>query len=140
MATSTAIIGEATTLGYSADGTTYTAIAEVLDVTMPETTTEKVKVTSYDTDDKQHEYIPGWRDGSDVDVEVIYFKTLHNTLKGFADARAIKFWKITYPDGSSDAWKGFITKFGGGSVPMDDKLVTKMSINLNNKVTYTAGA
>ena len=46
----------------------FTAVAEVMDITGPNLTRDSIQVTSQDSDDGQREYIPGWRDGDSVTI------------------------------------------------------------------------
>lgn len=55
-------------LGDGAATETFTAVAEVMDITGPSLSRGSFEVTSQDSDDGWREYKPGWRDGDTVNV------------------------------------------------------------------------
>lgn len=132
---SEAIIGAGTTIGYSAiPPTTYTTIAEVFNCAMPEYDQPKVKATHYTSPNRTHEYIEGWKDGSDLEFELNYTSAERAALLGIRGV--MKTWKLTYPDGATDIFKGYVSKVGG-AIPNEDRVTMKVTLTLTGDTAYT---
>jgi hypothetical protein len=140
MSASSGHIGAATTLSYSADGTTWTALSEVIDVDAPGMECKKVDFTNYGSPNTQKEYKPGWKDGQDVEVEIAFLAAQETTLRGFVGVQ--KYWQIQIADattGSKWVWQGFITKIGA-KIPNEERITQKLTICVNTAITFTAGS
>ena len=56
-------------LGDGATSESFTAVAEVLDISGPDMTRDSIQITNQDSDDGSREYLPGWRDGGTVSFD-----------------------------------------------------------------------
>src|SRR5437870_4966281 len=105
---SNAMIGLTTTLGYRDVGSsdTFTTLGEVIKITLPHQTTSKVEVTHYLSDGGRREYIPGLLDSGDMEVELNYYASQENEVRGLFGGTYE--WQATYPDAATDTFEAFI--------------------------------
>jgi len=130
-----AIIGKGTILSNSADGTTYAVVARVTDIKIPKEKLDKIEVTEYADTIKQH--LPGWLDAGEVPVKLNYDKTSRAALKALVGIT--KYWKITYPDTSTDVFQAWMSELGG-DVPIKDRITSECVLVLVTDSTFTAGS
>jgi hypothetical protein len=120
-------IGMGTSLAYSAvPATTYTTLANITDITMPDPSAPDVKVTNYGTTGA-HDFIAGFVDGGTIEVEKEYLPADAITLQGMLRTR--KTWKVSLPDVSNFIFEGYINKISG-AIPMEDKVTQKFTIKI----------
>lgn len=133
------ITGKGTKLSNSStQAGTYTFIAEVRNVAMPELSVPSVDATNYESPSSFSEKKPtGWQDVADVAFEMTYTKT--QTTAIYALSGVAQWWKITLSDASVFAFPGFLSKLGG-SIPNKDMITQSGSITVTGPVTFTAGA
>lgn len=130
--------GYGTKIGYSADGQAYTDLAKVVDLTPPPATVEKVDTSHMQSPDQWKTYDPSWKEAGDCEVAIQFEKALTATLYGLLAVP--KNWQITYSDGSTLKWDGFLSEIGP-ETPMDDIVTVGLTITASGKPTYTpAGA
>ena len=138
MALSTGIIGKGTKVGYS-DTTTYTYVANLVDVNQPELSAPTVDATHYESPDNNTEKkAGGWREWSDVSGSFHYHKTQQVALDAIVGIE--KNWQFLLTDGSAWVGKGILSKLGGGSIPNKDVIKSSFTITPTGKFTFTAGA
>jgi hypothetical protein len=138
-------IGFGITLSHSTtSGGSYTAIAEILELTPPAPSVDEVKVYRSDNTAAVVEKIPGWTEVGDCDMTITYTPANRAALEGYLGVPA--FWKITYPtcgtqtvQGDIDAFGGFLKEIGK-ETPLKDAMKCKAKIAINGGVTYTAGS
>lgn len=117
-----------------------TLLAKVLDFSGWDIQVADVKVNNHDSTDKKDEYIPGWISVTDGTVDIIYDKTAATTLNTLINGRTIKYFTLTFPDGSKLQSCGYLKQLGYAS-PLEDKMTTKLQIkSSNSNVTFTAAA
>jgi len=130
-------IGHGLKISLSDDGTTYTDIAGIHDtVKGPEMTADAVDVTDHDSADGWKEYIGGLKDGGEVGYKINWdpADSQHDTLVAAVGEK--KYWKITFPDGTSTAtFQGVMTKYAP-EMPLDDKMTAEIGIKVSGKVTW----
>ena len=127
-------------LGYSTTGSDYTNIAQTVDLTGPEPEVGEVGITNNDSPDNTKEYMPGMIEPGTQEFELIYKKSVCNTLYGMFGNGITYFWKLEYPDGSSWTFKGFLKSFGTEAPTEDEAMKNTIGIKLTNKPTFQAGA
>ena len=121
-------------------GTTnsYTALAQLEDVTPVELSNDSVEVSNHDSPDMKVEKIAGWQSLGDSPLTFVHTKTQYDTLLTLAEARTIKNFKFVYPDTSEQIVKGFISKLQIMS-PLKDKMVTRVTITSTDSNLSSAG-
>lgn len=137
---STATVGYGSTLAFSLLGTTYTDIAQTVDLTGPEPEVGEVGITNNDSPDNTKEYIPGMIEPGEIEFEVVYTKTQAAALYALFGDGNVYFWRETYPDGSKWEFKGFLNAFGTEAPTEDEAIRNTVGIKVTNKPTFTAGA
>lgn len=140
------IIGHGKSLAYSdTEQGQYTPIPKTIEVNLPERELSASETTNDDSADFHKEYIPGLYEPGTVSFTYRY------TAAGFAivedlyalaqDAGtrsdAIKWWKVTLPDGSTAVFQGFIT---ANNLPaeQEDALVSEGELQVTGPMTFTA--
>src|SRR4051812_47142549 len=109
---STATVGYGSIIAYSTDGSSYTTVAQTVDLTGPEPEVGEINITNNDSPANTKEYIPGMIEPGELEFEVVYKKAVCAALYAMFGDGIAYFWKETYPDGSTWVFKGFLKKFG----------------------------
>lgn len=133
-----AFLGNGVLLGYGASsGGSFTSFAEIRDFTPPKLEVADVKNTNHDTAGVTHSYQPGWIEPGSLELKLVYAGAQHNTLTGFL--RTIQWYKITYPNGGTEIFQGYI-KAIGRTCPIEDIMETEVTIKLMTKPIAVAGS
>jgi len=100
-------LGLDTQLSYGDTAETCTTeLAGIVRIESPGGDTEKVDTTDMDTVNHKTAVSGELEDTDDIVAEVKYFKTQHNALIGLISA--MKYFKIEFPDGSTEVYYGFL--------------------------------
>jgi predicted secreted protein len=135
---SNAIRGKGTTIGYSdtAEGEP-TLIAEVLAIPFPGKTAGDIDVTNMDSDGDYQEFIAGMISTEQLKLELNYESDQQDALEdAFRDQL---YWTITFPDGATYTFEGYINQIGGNS-PHDNKITATIGIKITGPATFTPAA
>jgi len=133
-------IGFATTFGKVVSNT-YTALAEVTDLSSPELSRDSVDFTHFGSPDRYREFKPGLADAGEVSVT-------YNLVPGLADdlviathlaTNTVETWRIVFPNGAKLDFTGFATKHGHAT-PMDDKMTGSATFKISGKPVLTPAA
>jgi hypothetical protein len=135
-----ATVGYGSTIGYGTDGTTYTSVAQTVDLAGPEPEIGDVGITNNDSPDNTKEYMPGMIEPGEIEYDVVYKKDVCNTLYTMFGDGTTYYWKETFPDGSTWTFKGYLKKFGTETKTEDEAIKNTISIKLTNKPVFTAGS
>jgi hypothetical protein len=132
-------IGAGSTIGYSTSlGGTYVTIAEVGKITPPDMTADDVKMSNLDSPLEAHEYAAGFTESGEAKIDLNFYKT--EAAKCYAQFKIDQFWKITYRDGSTLIWNGYM-KMVGGEIPYGDRMSVSAAIKVSSGLpTFTAAA
>lgn len=135
MSATSGLIGKGTTLGYSAtSGGTYTLLAEVLNVSVPEINVAHVEATHYTSPnnfiDKKSIV---WQDVNDLNIEVNY--TANDTPTLYSLVGTDKYWKITLSDSHTFTFPGFLSKLGA-AIPNKDMVKTSLGVTVTGQIVY----
>lgn len=133
-------VGFGSAIYYSADGTTYTKIAQSRDLKGPNPEVGDIKLTNNDSPNNTKEYAPGMIEPGEIDFELVYDKAQAATLYAMFGDGLIHFWREVYADGSKWEFKGYIKKFGTETKTEDEANTTTVTIKLTNKPVFTAAA
>ena len=141
--TSSAFWPYGTTIKIGDDGTseTFTAIAEVKDITPPQMSKDSIEVTSQDSTSGFREFIPGWKDAGEVSFEANWLPNAatHDGTTGllasFNDDLNHN-WLIVLPTAVSItlAFTGHVTNFEP-DLPMEDGAGLSATIKLTGVIT-----
>ncbi len=129
--TSQAILGDGSSLGHSTtQGGSYTDLGEITKIGLPKGSAPKVKVTNMQSPNRKHEYISGFIEPGEVEVEMNWLKAEYKWAR--ANQGVAMWFKITIPvnGGSSDyteTFPGFIMEVEG-DVPVESQVTSKIKI------------
>jgi hypothetical protein len=99
------------TLISSAATGTYGGLAYLMDVSIPETATADIETTLLGNTDLIKRFKPGFKDNGTLDVELQYHDANEVLLRALEGR--LCWYKALNPDGSGDAFQGYINKLGG---------------------------
>src|SRR4051812_43149794 len=94
-----------------ATSSTWTEIAQILEISPPEVEADDVETSNMASTDQFKTFDPGWADAGEVEISVQYEKAASTTIYGLF--RVKKGFKMTFEDGSSWGFDGYVKKFGG---------------------------
>jgi len=124
-------IGHGTTLA----GATVGEIGKLTNISGPNESVDDIDITDMSTTNARREFMAGLIDSGEVSADLIYDKTLYNTVQG-ALGNAAEVWTITLSDGTTIAASGYL-KANGLAVPMEDKITQAITIKLSGEITVT---
>lgn len=129
-------------LGYNVDfaiynGSTYTQVAEVTDITWPGYSRDAVEVTFMDSDNQFREYIGGMMDGGEVTVEMNWVPSATDVIIAALTASTTGQFKITYNAGANVVFKAIVTAYQPQS-PLGEKLTASATFKVSGKPTWAA--
>jgi predicted secreted protein len=139
---SNAIAGPGFLLQVDVSGT-YTTIAEVKDISGPETSVDVVEVTNQDSPDNFEEIIPTLKRGGTTSFDVNFVPTdaTHDSTTGllsYLNARSLQDWQIVLPGtGLSVQFSGYVVKWGP-KFPVANVASASMDIRVSGPVTIAA--
>ncbi|MGC5034105.1 phage tail tube protein [Streptomyces sp. DT190] len=121
-------------------GETFTAIANVTDITPPGLERETLDVTSHGSPDAWREFIGGLKDGGEVEIEINYDPREHDALVADFEDDEPRSYKVVWPKNLGDwAFKAVLTNFEP-EAPHDDKLAASLTFKVSGKPEITTGA
>lgn len=147
MATKTKNYG--TKLSYSATGSVYTDLTDLISVTPPTMTRADVKVSHLESASQAHEYLAGWVEGGEVAFVAYFAKSQFNTL--FTSLLASSdsyYWKVTFPlisgetSNSTLVIRGHLKEVAPAEANIDDdgKLTVAFKVKTSGLPTFTQGS
>jgi len=126
------------TIGYGATPGTYTgttAITKMIEFEPPEYEVEPIQTSNFTTTGQVHTYQPGWKKPGKAKVTILFDKTLIGTLEGYVGTT--KAWRVTYANGSTRDFDGFIVK-NGEKAPLDKLVTYTFEIQATGPTVWTA--
>lgn len=126
--------------GDGAGSETFTAIANVTDITPPGLERETLDVTSHGSPEAWREFIGGLKDGGEVEIEINYDPREHDGLIADLNDTAPRNYKVVWPQNLGDwAFKAVMKGFEA-EAPHADKLAASVTFKVSGKPTITTGA
>lgn len=128
-------------LGDGESTETFTAVAEVRDISGPTLSRDTIEVTNQDSDDGWKEYIPSWRDGDTVTIQANWLPNdstqddSTGMLSHFEDDDLHNYQIVTPTAiGITVSFSGFITQMPL-SLPLTAQAQVEFSIKISGAVT-----
>jgi hypothetical protein len=118
---------------------TYTTIAEVKDISGPETSVDVVDVTNQDSPDNFEEIMPTLKHGGTTTFDVNFVPTdpTHDSTTGllsYLNARSLQAWQVILPGtGLSVQFSGYVVKWGP-KFPVANVATASMDIRVSGPV------
>ena len=124
----------------NADGPpeTFTAIAQVTNVTPTKYARDTVDVTDKDSTGGYKEFIGGLKDAGEVSAEVNYDPAVHNTLLDDFDSDTPNNWQVSFPGTPTATTCTFAALLSGfaPAAPMDAKMTATITLKISGKPTW----
>ncbi|WP_339684232.1 phage tail tube protein [Gimesia maris] len=125
------LAGEGCTLGYSADGTSYSAIAQVVSIDGPSKVLGEVETTNLGSTTRT--YRAGLPESGTMSFQVYYDPATHSTLE---DATGEIYLQLTMSDGSSTySFPCIRTGFSYGGMEVDGNVTADVEVRLTGDIT-----
>lgn len=129
-------------LGYNVDfaiynGSTYTQLAEVTNITWPGYKRDAIDVTYMDSADQFREFIPGLMDAGEATVEINWVPSNTDVIVAALTASTVGQFKITYNAGANLVFKAIVTSYEMQS-PLGEKLSATATFKVTGKPTWAA--
>lgn len=131
------------TFATSSDGSTYTSLGELTDITPPSITKDVIETTNHGSSGTKT-YIGGLVDFGEASVTINYDPdgaddTAVRDLAKTSGDSATQYFKITYADAgtNTEIWQGLVTSFEQ-ETPIDGQLSATFTIKVSGAITYSA--
>lgn len=133
-------------LFYSADGVTYTEVADLKEMGPPGSSeVPDTDVTPLTPTAGVREFRAGLVNSGEIDFKQFWNKTRHGAL--LAMVRTTKYWRVTYPDNATPAsaskveFQGYVKKCTtSSSGNPDDPVTIDCTVKITTVITFTAGS
>ncbi len=122
---------------YDSSSESYTTIAEVIDCSGPQLTRTTVDVTHLASPDGFMEFVSGMKDGGEISFTCNYTYDEYILLKADLDRNTLTGYQIYIPSSvpRTISFDGLLTKLGGPTAGVNNKLVMNCSIKISGNVT-----
>lgn len=118
---------------------TFTAIANVTDITPPALERETLDVTTHGSPDAWREFIGGLKDGGEVSIDINYDPRLHDSIVDDLSDEEPRDYKVVWPGTLGDwEFKAVMTGFEP-EAPHDDKLAASATFKVSGKPVLNPG-
>lgn len=126
--------------GNGATSETFTTIAEVRSISGPGMNLELVDATHMESPDFFREYLPSFKDGTEVSFEVNFLPADTNQqglTTDFAN-RTKRNFQLVFPNTDTTTWEfsGYVTNFSPNAV-IDDVLTASVTVKVTGPVTIS---
>jgi hypothetical protein len=117
------------------NGTSYIALAEVVDTTPPNVTRDEIDATHHGSPGGYKEYIPGLREGGEVPVTLNFIPSATDSLLAAFNSNTVDSWRITLSNGVTCTFAGFV-KSHSPATPRDDKMTLDAVIKVSGQPVW----
>jgi predicted secreted protein len=132
-------VGTILAIGNGASPEVFTPLAEVRTIDGPNEEAQSLEATNLDSTGGYREYIPGFLDGGDLNFEANWTLGAYGVVKALFQARAVRNWKITYPndEASTEIFSGFIRSLGK-AIDFNDIIKSSVTLKVTGVVDLTS--
>lgn len=120
--------------GDAGQSTTFTDLANVVDVTPPTSEVDDIETTNMDSPDGHKEYEPGLIEGGESEVVLQYVKADHAAVVALLGVP--KAFKIEFSDGAKLIWQGYVKSLGL-EIEREGIITTPITVKVSGKPAYT---
>ena len=112
------------------------AIAEVNSIDGPNKSRNTIDVTSLDSTGGYKEFIPGFRDGGEIALDMNFTLDGYDDMNADFESETIQTYSIVLGDtgNTTFSFSGYVTSLGL-AVPLEDKVTSKVTIKISGQVT-----
>ncbi len=117
----------------------FSAIAEVNSIKGPDKKRATIDVTSLDSTGGYREFIPAFRDGGQVVLEMNFTRDGFMAMNDDFETETLVDYQIVLPDTGATTidFSGFVTDIGIG-IPLDDKITCSVTIKVSGEAVMTS--
>ena len=129
--------GEGTVLKVDVSST-LTAVAQVVSISGPDSAVPEVETTHLGSTAK--EYRPGEiPEAGTIDFSILFDpgNTGHAELVTLAKTPSVVSWQVTFTDGSTMDWEGFLTSFSVSGMEDESNLAADCTVRITGQITFT---
>lgn len=119
------------------ESTTWTEVAQIVDIGPPEIEADDIEVSNMTSPEQFKQFDPGWADAGEVEMTIQYTKEAATSL--YALFRIPKGFKMTFEDGSSWGFSGYVKKLGG-EIDREGVITNTIGVKISGKPAFTAAA
>jgi len=135
MTATAAVIGYGTSFSIYG-GSTYTAVAEVTNITWPGYTRDAVDATNMASPNEFREFIPGLMDAGEVTIEMNFIPSASDVILAALTAGTGQF-KIAAASGVNIVFSAIVTAFTP-QAPLEDKMSASATFKITGKPVWAA--
>jgi len=121
------------------DGGGMEEFAQVVNIPFPEVNTDEVERTHLQSPDRYREFVKGWRDGGEIQIDLRFTEASYAAALALAELDDNIDFQIDFPSGASIEFEGFV-KVVGGSKQLEDVIAFQITIRVSGKPTFTASS
>lgn len=127
-----ALIGYGTRFAISTNGTSYTDIAEVFEITPPSDTIDTVDASHMASPNATREFIFGLRDPGEASFEMAFIPGSESDelIQTVRDSRQSVSCRITFPNQVTWTFTGVLTGYEP-AVPLDDRMTASVTFKVS---------
>ena len=116
-------------------------IAEVNSITGPDMSRETIDTTALDTAGGYRTFIPSFKDGGNVDLEMNFTRDEYETMLNDFESKDLQNYEIVFPDDDTTSleFEAFVTNLSL-TTPTDDKVTADVTIKISGPVTVESGS
>ena len=134
MAESKAIIGYDTAFAIhdGGDPGSFSDVAEVMDITPPNQQADDVETTHYKSPNRTKEYTPGLIEPGEMSFGINWIPSDDTDLllQGLKSSGAKRKMRVTWPNGVTWSWTGYIKGFEP-TAPIDDRMTATVTVKVS---------
>ena len=125
--------------GDGASVETFTAIAEINSVDGPNKTRDTIDVTSLDSTGGYREFIPGFRDGGEVTLDMNWTRNGYETMNTDFESDDSVNYQIVMTDTGATTYDfaAYVTALGS-AIPTDDKITASVTLKITGQITMSS--
>lgn len=133
---------QGTTLKFTPKGSAQVCVGRLTSVGEIESDSEALDVTTLESEGGYREYIQGFRDAGEVELNGYYDAgdAGQAALRTAYDSGAIGAFEVCFPDGSKAAFSGFVKGYTVGSAEVDGAIGFGAKLRVSGAVTLTEAA
>jgi hypothetical protein len=136
MTATAAVIGYGTSFSIYG-GSTYTAVAEVTNITWPGYTRDAVDATNMASPNEFREFIPGLMDAGEVTIEMNYIPSASDVIIAALTAATAGQFKIAAASGVNIVFNAIVTAYSP-QAPLEDKMSASATFKITGKPVWAA--
>ena len=127
-------------IGDGAATEAFDPIAELIDIAPPSDAVDVIEKTHMASPNKTKEFMPGLTDPGECSFGIHFLPGVGDdaAIQAVRTAKKIGSYRITYPNGATWTFKGFLTSYEP-AVPLDDRMTAAVTFKLSSSYISVPG-